>query len=67
MAPMALFALMDAGGADHSAAIRKGLEWLWYSPEIDGACSSHHVQPSTIVSTPTVSQIAGLGHGASVG
>ena len=34
MAPMALFALMDAGGPDYSAAIRKGLEWLWYSPEI---------------------------------
>jgi hypothetical protein len=37
MAPMALFALMEAGGADHSAAIRRGLEWLWHSPEIDGS------------------------------
>ncbi|MCC7462075.1 MAG: hypothetical protein IT480_06380 [Gammaproteobacteria bacterium] len=37
MAPMALFALMEAGGSDHSAAIRKGLEWLWYAPEIDGS------------------------------
>jgi hypothetical protein len=35
MAPMALFALRDACGADHSDAIRKGLGWLWRSPEID--------------------------------
>jgi len=37
MAPMALFALLQAGGADHSAAIRRGLEWLWYAPEIEGS------------------------------
>lgn len=37
MAPMALFALRDAGGPDFSAAIRKGLDWLLYSPEIRGS------------------------------
>ena len=37
MAPMALFALMESGGTDHSDAIRKGLDWLWHSPEIDAS------------------------------
>jgi hypothetical protein len=37
MAPMALFALKDAGGPDYSAAIQKGLDWLAYSPEIQGS------------------------------
>ncbi len=36
MAPMALFALQDAGGPDSSAAINEGLRWLIASPEIDG-------------------------------
>ena len=33
MAPMALFDLQDACGVDHSAAIRKGLNWLACSAE----------------------------------
>jgi len=37
MAPMALFALKDAGGPDFSKAIQKGLDWLIYSPEIRGS------------------------------
>jgi hypothetical protein len=37
MAPMALFALKEAGGPDLSENIQKGLEWLYYSPEIDGS------------------------------
>ena len=36
MAPMALFALADAGGDDHADAIRRGLRWLACSPELDG-------------------------------
>ncbi len=36
MAPMALFALADAGGEDHSAAIKLGMEWLKHAAEIDG-------------------------------
>ncbi len=42
MGPMALFALRDAGGPDHSAAIRKGLDWLYHSPEIDGSLIDPH-------------------------
>lgn len=34
MAPMALFALKAAGGPDFSDAIRRGLDWLVYAPEI---------------------------------
>jgi len=37
MAPMCLFALHEAGGPDYSAAIYKGLEWLWHSPEINAS------------------------------
>ena len=37
MAPMALFALKEAGGPDFSKAIQKGLNWLAYSPEIQGS------------------------------
>lgn len=37
MAPMALFALKDAGGPDFSKAIKKGLDWLVHSPEIQGS------------------------------
>jgi hypothetical protein len=36
MAPMALFALTEAGGRDHSEAIAKGLAWLESAPELDG-------------------------------
>ena len=36
MAPMALFALQDAGGPDHRAAIERGLAWLSAAPELDG-------------------------------
>ncbi|MDM8007797.1 MAG: hypothetical protein QUV05_16780 [Phycisphaerae bacterium] len=35
MAPMALLDLHEAGGPDHSDAIRKGLSWMSYSPEVD--------------------------------
>ncbi|MBL7501233.1 hypothetical protein I6A84_28965 [Frankia sp. CNm7] len=34
MAPMALLDLADAGGTVHDEAIRAGLRWLAYSPEI---------------------------------
>jgi hypothetical protein len=34
MAPMALLDLLDAGGADHSEAIRRGLRWMESAPEI---------------------------------
>jgi len=34
MAPMALFALHEAGGPDFYREIQKGLDWLAYSPEI---------------------------------
>lgn len=34
MAPMALFALKNAGGTDFTGEIRKGLDWLVKSPEI---------------------------------
>ncbi len=37
MAPMALFALENACGKEYSQAIRKGLEWLINSPEINGS------------------------------
>ncbi len=36
MAPMALFALADAGGEDYSTAIKLGMEWLKHAVEIDG-------------------------------
>lgn len=36
MAPMALFALKEAGGPDFSSSIRKGLDWLAFAPEIRG-------------------------------
>jgi hypothetical protein len=36
MAPMALFAVADAGGPDYSAATRRGLEWLEHAPELHG-------------------------------
>jgi hypothetical protein len=37
MAPMALFALQEAGGPDYSAQVMKGLNWLTDSPEIGGS------------------------------
>ncbi len=37
MAPMALFALQDACGIDHTDAVTKGLKWLARSPEIDSS------------------------------
>jgi hypothetical protein len=37
MAPMALFALAEACGRDHSESIEKGLRWLANSPEIAGS------------------------------
>lgn len=37
MAPMALRALREAGGDDHTDAVRKGLDWLRHAPEIDGS------------------------------
>lgn len=36
MAPMALFALQEAGGPDLREAIARGLDWLAASPELDG-------------------------------
>jgi hypothetical protein len=36
MAPMAFFAVADAIGRDYNAAIDRGLEWLWSSPELRG-------------------------------
>ena len=36
MAPMALFALAEAGGTDHGDAVRNGLDWLEHSQELDG-------------------------------
>ena len=36
MAPMALFALEEAGGASHAAAIERGLAWLESAPELGG-------------------------------
>lgn len=36
MGPMALRAVKDAGGGDFDAAIRKGLQWLEASPELQG-------------------------------
>ena len=36
MAPMALFALREAGGADFGAHVSRGLSWLASSPELDG-------------------------------
>lgn len=36
MAPMALFALAEAGGRDHREWIERGLEWLRSSPELRG-------------------------------
>lgn len=37
MAPMALFDLSEAGGADHLAEIARGWSWLESSPELGGA------------------------------
>ena len=37
MGPIALCALAQHGGPDYSAAIRKGLDWLWHAPEINGS------------------------------
>jgi hypothetical protein len=37
MAPMALFALKNAGGTDFTGEIRKGLDWLVRSPEIQAS------------------------------
>lgn len=37
MAPMALFALAEAGGPDHSASVEKGLRWLVNPPESAGS------------------------------
>jgi hypothetical protein len=37
MAPMALFAVRDAGGADHGRAIANGLRWLSHAPELNGS------------------------------
>jgi hypothetical protein len=37
MGPMGLLALRDAGGADCTPAIRRGLEWLAAAPELLGA------------------------------
>jgi hypothetical protein len=36
MAPMALFAVSMAGGPDYSSSIKRGLDWLAFSPEIQG-------------------------------
>lgn len=36
MAPMALFAHREAGGADFGAHVARGLSWLSGSPELDG-------------------------------
>lgn len=36
MAPMALHALREAGGDNHDAAIRHGLDWLAAAPELNG-------------------------------
>jgi hypothetical protein len=36
MAPMALLDLAEAGGAEHGAAIRKGLRWMTDTPELAG-------------------------------
>ncbi len=37
MAPMALFALQEAGGPDCNEAVERGLRWLMSSPELSGA------------------------------
>ncbi|HNQ21951.1 MAG TPA: hypothetical protein PKK06_02545 [Phycisphaerae bacterium] len=37
MAPMALFALEDAGGARHQSSTAGGLGWLGHSPELGGS------------------------------
>lgn len=37
MAPMCLIALKEAGGPDFMGNINKGLDWLEYSPEINGS------------------------------
>ncbi len=36
MAPMALLAVTETGGTDYGAAIRRGLDWLEHSPELEG-------------------------------
>jgi hypothetical protein len=36
MAPMALFALQDAGGVDCAIEVAKGLAWLAHAPELGG-------------------------------
>jgi hypothetical protein len=45
MAPMALFDLAEAGGADHTAAIASGLHWLDAHPEVleDLVSPRHHL------------------------
>jgi len=42
MAPMALFAAQEACGVDYSAWIRRGLKWLFESPEIAGSLIDPH-------------------------
>lgn len=37
MAPMALFAVQDAGGGDYRAAAAKGVQWLAHAPELGGS------------------------------
>jgi len=34
---MALFSLRNAGGPDYEKEVQKGLEWLAFSPEIQGS------------------------------
>jgi hypothetical protein len=34
MAPMALFDLLEAGGADHLSAVARGLDWIAQHPEV---------------------------------
>jgi hypothetical protein len=35
MAPMALFALDEAGGGNHAEGIARGLDWIGHAPEVD--------------------------------
>jgi len=41
MAPMALFALQDAGGPEFDAAAERGMSWLLHAPELDGSLVDH--------------------------
>ena len=41
MGPMALFALMSAGGPDFRENIKRGLDWLVFSEEIEGSLLDH--------------------------